>query len=243
MQRDQIYSTEQDLVEEFRFDQSVASVFPDMIQRSVPGYGVVISLVGLLAEQYLQRGSYGYDLGSSLGASTLAMAGVAEERGCNLVAVDSSSAMVEKCRDNLAAANLDKSSVIDFRCEDVRDTKIENASFVTMNFTLQFIPVAEREGLLRKVADGLPSGGGLMLSEKIGFDDPGQQQRMESLHHAFKRANGYSDLEISQKRTALEDVLVPETLQYHFKRLERAGFARVEVLFQALNFVSMLAVR
>ncbi|MBC8519778.1 MAG: carboxy-S-adenosyl-L-methionine synthase CmoA [Gammaproteobacteria bacterium] len=243
MQRDQIYSTEHDLVEEFRFDQSVANVFPDMIQRSVPGYGVIISLVGLLAEQYLQQGSYGYDLGSSLGASTLAMVGAAEEKRCRIIAVDSSSAMIKKCRENLATAGLDRSSVIDLRCEDVRDTKIENASFVTMNFTLQFIPVAEREDMLRRVADGISPGGGFMLSEKIGFDDSEQQKRMESLHHAFKRANGYSELEISQKRTALEDVLVPETLQHHFARLERAGFSRVEVLFQALNFVSMLAVR
>ncbi len=243
LDRDKIYSVEHDLVEEFRFDSSVANVFPDMIQRSVPGYGLVISMTGLLAEKYLQSDSYGYDLGASLGASTLAMAGVAEERNCHLVVVDSSSAMVEKCQENLVAANLSNNALLNFRCEDIRDTEINNASFVTMNFTLQFIPVAERGALLARIADGMRPGGGLMLSEKIGFNDPEQQKRMESLHHTFKRANGYSDLEISQKRTALEDVLIPETLECHFDRLHKAGFSRVEVLLQALNFVSILAVK
>ncbi len=241
MQRDQIYSSECDLVEEFRFDHSVAKVFPDMIQRSVPGYGTVISLVAVVADNYLQNGTRGYDLGASLGASTLAMAATAQQRGCRVVAVDNSTAMVERCRENLA--NAGRAAAVELCCEDIRDTVVENASFVVMNFTLQFIPVAEREEVLTGIARGMRHGGALMLSEKICFEDPQQQQRMEELHHSFKRANGYSDLEISQKRTALEEVLITETLDQHVERLRRAGFSTVEVLFQALNFVSILAVR
>ncbi len=240
MQRDQIYSEDFDLVEGFRFDEAVVSVFSDMIRRSVPGYGMVLSLVGVLADRYLQPGSRGYDLGASLGASTLAMASTAAERSSTLIAVDNSPAMVEQCRVHFMQAGVGE---IELYCEDVRETVIENASFVTMNFTLQFLPIEEREQQLRKIAEGLSEGGALMLSEKVRFENEAQQQRIEALHHAFKRANGYSDLEISQKRSALEEVLITETLEAHFERLYRVGFSQVEVVSQALNFVTILALR
>ncbi len=238
MQRDQIYSEDFGLVEDFRFDEGVAAVFSDMIRRSVPGYGMVLSLTGVLGEHYLQPATRAYDLGASLGGATLAMAPVATERDCSLVVVDNSVAMVERCRQNLGSIDPAR---LEIRCEDIRDTVIEQASFVVMNFTLQFLPLQERTSLLQRIADGLQSGGALMLSEKVCFDDPLQQQRMDALHHSFKRANGYSELEISQKRSALEAVLVSETLEQHRQRLYQVGFQRCEVLFQALNFVTILA--
>lgn len=239
IQRDQIYSEDFDLVEAFRFDESVTSVFSDMIRRSVPGYGMVLSLVGVLAERYLQAGQRGYDLGASLGASTLAMAPVAAARNCRLIAVDNAPSMVEQCRKNLQSCEAE----VTLQCEDIRETTIEQAGLVTMNFTLQFLPIEAREAQLQKIADGLLPGGALMLSEKIQFEDAETQTRMEALHHAFKRANGYSDLEISQKRSALEAVLLTETLAQHRARLHKVGFRRVEVIFQALNFVTLLAER
>ncbi len=241
MQRDQLYSADLDLVEGFRFDESVVGVFTDMIRRSVPGYGMVLSLTGVLAEQYLQPETRGYDLGASLGGSTLAMREVARQRQCPLIAVDNSEAMVEQCRTHLGETAGEEQ--IELRCEDVRNTVVENASLVVMNFTLQFIPLEEREEVLSTIASGMKEGGALMLSEKICFENAEQQERMEQLHHAFKRANGYSELEISQKRAALEEVLRPETVQQHLERLRRAGFSSAEVIFQALNFVSILAIR
>ena len=241
MQRDQLYSADLDLVEGFRFDESVVGVFTDMIRRSVPGYGMVLSLTGVLAEQYLQPETRGYDLGASLGGSTLAMREVARQRQCPLIAVDNSEAMVEQCRTHLGETAGE--GKIELRCEDVRNTVVENASLVVMNFTLQFIPLEEREEVLSTIASGMKEGGALMLSEKICFENAEQQERMEQLHHAFKRANGYSELEISQKRAALEEVLRPETVQQHLERLRRAGFSSAEVIFQALNFVSILAIR
>ena len=241
MQRDQLYSADLDLVEGFRFDESVVGVFTDMIRRSVPGYGMVLSLTGVLAEQYLQPETRGYDLGASLGGSTLAMREVARQRQCPLIAVDNSEAMIEQCRTHLGETAGEEQ--IELRCEDVRNTVVENASLVVMNFTLQFIPLEEREEVLSTIASGMKEGGALMLSEKICFENAEQQERMEQLHHAFKRANGYSELEISQKRAALEEVLRPETVQQHLERLRRAGFSSAEVIFQALNFVSILAIR
>ena len=240
MQRDQLYSADFDLVEGFRFDESVVGVFSDMIRRSVPGYGMVLSLTGVLAEQYLQPGTRGYDLGASLGGSTLAMREVARQLHCPLVVVDNSEAMIEQCRTHFGDVAEEQ---IELRCEDVRDTVVENASLVVMNFTLQFLPLKERKQVLSTIASGIEEGGALMLSEKIRFEDTEQQERIDQLHHAFKRANGYSDLEISQKRTALENVLVSETVAEHLERLQQVGFRRAEVIFQALNFVSILAIR
>ncbi len=241
IQRDRIYSHDFDLIESFRFDEGVAAVFSDMIRRSVPGYGMVISLVGILAEHYLQPQSRGYDLGSSLGASTLAMAPVALERGCRLIAVDSAASMVERCTEHLRQAGY--ADLVELHCEDIRNVTVDDASLVTMNFTLQFLEVNERKQQLQRIYEGLYPGGALMLSEKVIFDDIARQQRMESLHHTFKRANGYSELEISQKRSALEEVLVSETIQSHTERLQQVGFSQVEVIFQTLNFVSLLAIR
>ena len=114
---------------------------------------------------------------------------------------------------------------------------------VVLNFTLQFIEPAARMDLMKKIYTGLRPGGALLLSEKIAFSDEAEQQRMDALHIAFKKANGYSDLEISQKRSALENVLVPDTLEQHYQRLESAGFNSVDNWFRCINFISLLAVK
>ena len=126
---------------------------------------------------------------------------------------------------------------------DVRDVDIKSASFAILNFTLQFIPIAERERLLSKIGSGLIDGGALVLSEKVHFDNLRTNELMEKLHHGFKRANGYSDLEIAQKRTALENTLLTETVEQHIDRLHDAGFSKVAPWFQCFNFVSILAVK
>jgi tRNA (cmo5U34)-methyltransferase len=121
--------------------------------------------------------------------------------------------------------------------------EIRNASFVVLNLTLQFLHPDQRSDVIQKVADGLNSGGALLLSEKICFADSQQQALLTDLHHDFKRAHGYSDLEISQKRSAIENLLIPETLEAHVQRLRGAGFRTVAPWFQCFNFASILAVK
>ncbi len=120
---------------------------------------------------------------------------------------------------------------------------VENASLTILNFTLQFIPPADRLPLLSNIARGTRTGGVLVLSEKIRFEDPVVERELVALHEAFKRENGYSDLEISRKRTALEKVLIPEKLDTHQDRLREAGFSRSQVWLQCFNFASLLAFR
>lgn len=226
---------------DFRFDERVAAVFPDMIRRSVPGYGEIISLLGLFTQQYSQPNSNIYDLGCSLGASTLALREHISTEDCTIIAVDNSEAMIEQCEKNLQ--QISSNINVDLRCADIRDIEISNASVVVLNFTLQFIPQDERTSLMQKIYDGLLPGGVLILSEKIVFDTPEEQQQQQALHIAFKQANGYSELEISQKRAALEQVLVPESIATHQQRLQDVGFGSANVWFQCLNFASIVATK
>ncbi|CAM3688710.1 carboxy-S-adenosyl-L-methionine synthase CmoA [Parendozoicomonas haliclonae] len=238
--RDRVFAEQQEQIAAFAFDEAVARVFPDMIQRSVPGYSMVVSMIGLIAARYAKEGTQLFDLGSSLGATAIAMRHGVKAEGCRIVAVDNSEAMVSRCREIVAD---DSGRVpVDVVCGDIREVAIENASVAALNFTLQFVPVDDRLPLLKKIRDGLVPGGALVLSEKLAFPDA-HQEILDDLYYDYKRANGYSELEISQKRTALENVLVPETLSQHRARLIEAGFSHVVPWYQGFNFCSLLAVR
>ncbi|MEW8383671.1 MAG: carboxy-S-adenosyl-L-methionine synthase CmoA, partial [Candidatus Thiodiazotropha taylori] len=128
-------------------------------------------------------------------------------------------------------------------CSDVRNVVIERASMIILNFTLQFIPAEDRLDFLTQLYDGMQDNGLLVLSEKIALSNEASQNLFTEMHHSFKKAQGYSDLEISQKRSALENVLIPETLERHKQRLQKIGFSTVEVWFQCFNFVSLLAIK
>lgn len=237
---DNLFATERD-PGDFRFDAAVARVFPDMIRRSVPGYTTIIPMIEVITEQYVQAGSNCYDLGCSLGASTLAMRHGISHRDCSLTGVDNSEAMIERCQHYIALD--DHPLPVTLRCEDILETELSDASVTTLNFTLQFIPPEQRSELLTRIARATRPGGVLILSEKIRFESAQEQDIQTRLHHEFKRANGYSDLEISQKRSAIERVLIPETLASHRERLQAAGFEQVLVWYQCFNFVSMLAIK
>lgn len=237
--RDRLYAEPRARTPDFTFDRQVAEVFADMIQRSVPGYATVVNMTGVLAGEYVQAGSTCYDLGCSLGASSLAMQHGIRTPGCRIIAVDNSQAMLDQAALRLRRAP--GTTPIELRRADLLDTPIEDASMVVMNFTLQFIEPGRRLELLRRIRRGLRPGGILVLSEKITFRNAREEALQIELHHAFKRANGYADLEISQKRSALENVLTPETLERHHQRLDEAGFAHTELWFQCFNFASLIA--
>jgi tRNA (cmo5U34)-methyltransferase len=239
--KDSIYANPLGDISAFTFDENVASVFPDMIQRSVPGYSTIITAIGLLAKRYAQPNSRCYDLGCSLGAAALSMREQIAAQNCRIIAVDNSSAMVSGFEDRLR--QLPSSIPVDVFCTDITDINIENASVVVLNFTLQFIPIADRIVLLQRINHGLLPGGILILSEKLKFDDDKQNALQTDMHHLFKKAKGYTDLEISQKRTSLENVLIPETFGLHQQRLLDAGFSSAEVWFQYFNFASIIALK
>ena len=242
---DRMFATER-LPTAFAFDDQVASVFEDMINRSVPGYSTIVSMIGVLAERYCGAGSTIYDLGASLGGASFAVAQQLPHDDYRIIAIDNSEAMTSRLSAKLAALGISGSgdketSRIECRHEDLRDSKIEDASMVILNFTLQFIEPAAREAVMHKIYDGMRPGGLLVISEKIQFPDPALNELFIDLYHRFKETQGYSKLEISQKRAALENVLIPETLAAHRERLNGAGFHSVDTWFQCFNFASMVA--
>lgn len=241
MTHDNIYTKPLNEISGFAFDDRVVNVFPDMIQRSVPGYQTIISAIGLLADKFAQPGSYCYDLGCSLGAATLSMRHHIQHDDCQIIAVDNSEAMIEGFQKILDQD--ERSLPVDLICADIRNVEISNASVVVLNFTLQFIPLEDRELFLQNIFAGMLPGGILILSEKLDYQDPDQHELHIQMHELFKKENGYSDLEISQKRTSLENVLIPETLEVHKQRLKLAGFKSAEVWFQYFNFASLIALK
>ncbi len=239
--KDTLYANPLGDVTAFSFDDNVVDVFPDMIQRSVPGYSTIISAIGLLAARFAQDNSVCYDLGCSLGAATLSMRHKITQENCKIIAVDNSSAMLSRCQKII---DRDTAAVpVELVQADIQDIEIKDASVVVLNFTLQFIPLADRAAFIKKIYDGLRPNGLLILSEKLMFTDARQHALQIDLHHDFKKANGYTDMEISQKRASIENVLIPESFTQHQHRLLQSGFNNVEVWFQYFNFASMIALK
>ncbi|MFP4207377.1 MAG: carboxy-S-adenosyl-L-methionine synthase CmoA [Wenzhouxiangella sp.] len=239
-QRDRIYADGPAEVTPFEFSESVVRVFPDMIERSVPGYRQLLELTPLMVRDAVVAGSIVYDLGCSLGAATLAARRAIQTPDVEIIAVDRSPQMVTRCRQIVAEDN----SIVPVRVieADLDTVPIEQASVVLMYFTLQFIEPERRAALMARIAAGLRPGGVLLLAEKLRFPLH-QQSWMDEHHHAFKRAQGYSDLEIARKRQALENVLIADDRATHHQRLHAAGFGEVIDWFQCLNFAAFAAIK
>jgi len=243
--RDQLYrQSSSENIGSFKFDQRVAQVFNDMISRSVPGYQQILEMLPTLVKQFAREQTRNYyDLGCSLGAGMLAIAqGLNQDQQTKstIIGIDNSAAMLNQAKKKLSAFT---QYCFELQEQDLQHTQIKNAALVLMNFTLQFVPLEQRGELIQKIYSGLEQGGVLVLSEKIKCDDPITQQLMTNIHHQYKADQGYSELEIAQKRDAIENVLIPESLNTHTLRLEKAGFRTITPWVRNLQFVSILAVK
>jgi len=230
-------------VPDFVFNDDVVRVFPDMIKRSVPGYPAIVENLGVLAARFAQPHTHLYDLGASLGAVTQALRRHVRQDGCQVIALDNSPAMVQRCQEYLKAQDAMYQELLPVQVleADILEVTFKPASVVALNFTLQFIAPEHRLALLARLHQALVPGGALLLSEKLRFEDPHAHHLLTELHVDFKRANGYSELEIAQKRSAIEHVMKPDTFETHRDRLLAAGFSKVIPWFQCLNFASMIA--
>ena len=232
---DRVFAKPQDRIVDFAFNSDVVDVFPDMIRRSVPGYELVIPMSGLMAARHMGVAGTAFDLGCSLGASSLALLAQCDSSKVRVVGIDSSSAMIAQAAQNISDPRMS------FRCEDILTIDISGADVVMLNFVVQFLDAAHRLALLTRVAEQMDSSGLLILSEKVQNADPQVQTFYDATHLAWKRANGYSQLEVSQKRQALENVMRVETPEAHAKRLTKAGFNHVVQWFHCMNWVSFAA--
>jgi len=241
MTRDHIYRDPQSPVPPFEFDDQVVQVFDDMLNRSIPFYGEIICRQVQMIERFYLPGSVIYDLGCSNGNLGLQVCRLMGGRTFSMVAVDNSAPMLNAYQKRLEETSWRER--IALQCQDISRTTIENASVVVLNFTLQFLPPEERDGMISRIHAGLQPGGVLLFSEKITHADKPLVDLQQALYYRFKRENGYSDLEISQKREALEKVLIPETMEQHLARLQRAGFNSIETWLKWFNFAALIAVK
>ena len=236
--RDEIYKDKMD-ISRFTFDQKVVDVFDDMVLRSVPGYKQMIELIGLAGRKYPVINSNVYDLGCSTGAVTLSIASNLKSESIKIFSVDNSPEMINQCQRNLSNIGTN----IQYVCDDIANIEFENASLIILNLTLQFIEPKNRLSLIKKMFNSLLPGGALIVSEKIIHKNNKTNKDLINLHELFKKENGYSETEIAQKRKAIEEVLIPESIEQHLERLKCAGFKRPLIQMQCINFASFLAVK
>ena len=237
---DNIYAENNFNASGFVFNDEVAEVFPDMIQRSVPGYAQTLDIIEVVAATFAVPSTNCYDLGCSLGAGALRMEKATIGKKCDIIAVDNSKPMIKRLSENLR--KLPFETRIQPIFADLLDLRMRNASFAAMSYTLQFIPLEQRLKLLKIVRSAMIPRAAFVLSEKVAFESQAESQIMNTLHLEFKRLNGYSELEIARKRIALENVLVPETIETHLDRLESVGFSEVFLAMRHLNFATFVAV-
>jgi tRNA (cmo5U34)-methyltransferase len=232
-ERDSLFSTP--IRKQFEFDDRVASVFDDMIQRSVPFYWENLQLEIEILKRYLKPGDLVVDLGCSTGNFLLRLG--KEFPGLRLVGIDNSRPMLERARLKGEALGVD----VEWIEGDFLEYRWEGATAVVANYTLQFVRPLRRGGLVTQIFEGLNPGGLFFAAEKIIFPDSRFNRASIEIYYQFKRQMGYSDYEISQKREALENVLIPYTLEENRELLKGAGFTPVETIFQWNNFATFLA--
>tara|TARA_B100001559_G_scaffold154823_1_gene129918 strand:- start:18020 stop:18751 length:732 start_codon:yes stop_codon:yes gene_type:complete len=220
----------------FTFNKEVTYVFEDMINRSVPGYKTSLKLITQYTKHFYQPDTKCYDIGCSLGASSLSM--LRARKDALIIAIDNSEAMIRECKNRFK--KFPQSQSIQFMHQDVMETKMDNASLIVLNYLIQFLDLEQREKIFDKIFKALLPGGILILSEKIHHKNRFESNRVFKTHHKFKSLNGYSDLEISGKRDSLEGVLITETEQDHFSRGERVGFKNSRKVLSNLNFRTLI---
>lgn len=241
MAKDEVFREQIEKVSDFKFGANVAKVFDDMVNRSVPFYGEIQRMMAELAADHAREETFVYDLGCSTGTTMIGMDTMVDQ-DIKFIGIDDSQEMLDKCKSKLMEIGF--SRPYELRCADLgQGIKIENASVVVLCLTLQFVRPIYRERLLKDIYNGLNPGGVLILVEKILAEENNFNRDFINYYYNYKRRNNYSELEISQKREALENVLVPYKLSENITLLRDQGFAHCEVFFKWYNFAGLVAVK
>ena len=234
MQKDEVFN--KPIEKKFEFDEAVASVFDDMLSRSVPFYDEVRKLViaVILSEQ--KEGKNILDLGSSTAKFLLDLHAKMDVK-MHLKGLDNSQAMLDRAEQKCQAFGAD----IELELADMLEYAYKNEDVIVANYTLQFIRPMQRVSLIQKLYDGLNEEGVFIFSEKVVFKDKKLDKELIDIYYDYKKEQGYSDYEIAQKREALENVLIPFTIEENIKMCKDAGFKSVDTIFQWSNFVTFVS--
>lgn len=239
--KDEVYREARNRIGDFTFDRSVATVFDDMVSRSVPFYGEIQRMIVELAGDFVVPESAVYDLGCSTG-TTLINLHPHLDPGVRFVGIDNSEEMLAKCRTKLAEHGVERP--LELRCLDLNEgVQVDDASLVMLVLTLQFIRPLRRDRLIADIYRGLRPQGCLLLVEKVLGEESLFNRLFIKYYYEMKRRNGYTETEIAQKREALENVLIPYKLLENRELLLRTGFRAVDVFFKWYNFCGIVAVK
>jgi tRNA (cmo5U34)-methyltransferase len=229
---------EKPITKQFEFDEDVASVFDDMLHRSVPFYDQMLELTTSFALNYLQDNDTVYDLGCST-ASTLINIAKKSPVSLELCGVDNSSAMLERAKHKANAFGLN----IEFIEDDIFNISMKSSKVIISNYTLQFIRPLQRETLIKKIFNSLNEGGVFIFSEKVITEDKILNKQYIDAYYNFKKSQGYSEFEIAQKREALENVLIPYSYEENKNMILEAGFKHFDCIFKWVNFGTFIAIK
>jgi len=237
--RDKIFSEGARPIGDFAFNEETASVFEDMLERSVPFYREIQRMLVELAADFAVDGSAVYDIGCSTGTTLSALDVLPQE--VTLVGIDNSSAMLARAGELLEGA---VRHPYELRLGDLNQAlRVDNASVAVMSLTLQFVRPLQRERVLREICEGVNPNGCLLLIEKVVADDSTLNRLYIQHYYEFKQRNGYSEMEIARKREALENVLIPYRPEENDAMLRRAGFRGVDMFFKWYNFCGLIALK
>jgi len=229
---------EKSITKQFEFDEEVASVFDDMLNRSVPYYKQMQALTIDFALNYLEENDKVYDLGCST-ASTLIELSKHCSKKLELIGIDNSQAMLNRAKNKCNAFGVD----IDLINADMHNIDLYDAKLIISNYTLQFIRPLLREKLVKKIYDALNENGIFIFSEKVISSNKVLNKQYIDEYYKFKKTQGYSEFEIAQKREALENVLIPYTQEENLQMIKDAGFSHCEVIFKWVNFATFIAIK
>lgn len=226
----------------FEFNAQVASVFDDMVARSVPFYREVLQMSAELAKEFYQHNTMIYDLGCSTGAIVPLLDKEFGDRTFSYAGIDSSQEMIARA-ESAGTGLKARAGRIEFQCADMTAVDFKSPSVIISNYTFQFLKPLARGTLLRKIYAALSPGGCLIVSEKCLEDSADMSRVFADRYHAMKERNGYSKLEIAEKRDALENVLIPFRVSENIDMLNEAGFSPVSIFFKCYNFASFIALK
>jgi tRNA (cmo5U34)-methyltransferase len=241
--KDKVFEFKDKKIEDFSFNKQVVTVFDDMVGRSVPYYSEIQRMVSELAHDFISEGTNVYDIGCSTGTTLHLLDQAIKERNATFIGYDNSEEMLKKAREKLDTAGVKREVKLEFKDLNRNGVEIENASFVTFILTLQFIRPLYREKLMKQIYNGLNANGALILVEKLTSEDTIFNRLFINHYYDYKKRNGYSELEIANKREALENVLIPYRMEENFELLKEAGFKKIEVFFRWYNFCAIIAVK
>jgi tRNA (cmo5U34)-methyltransferase len=239
--RDTVFHEADPKIGDFAFTAKVANVFDDMVSRSVPYYEELQRMACELARDFARPNTRLYDVGCSTATTLLALDEVVDP-SVAFVGIDNSESMLAKARQKVDATGTGRH--IDLVTADVHEGfVIEDASVVTMILTLQFVRPLYRERVMQRIYNGLNEQGCLILIEKLTSQDTLFNRLFIGYYYDFKRRNGYSETEITQKREALENVLIPYRLEENVELLKSSGFGSIECFFRWYNWCGIVAVK